>query len=157
MATPMVLFPQTNEQSAVARRVSEIGAGILLKDDSVSGISTAVKKILSEPSYAESAEECSADFRSCSGFSGTADFIESAPHTSDGRDIMKELSKANIISQVIYNIAVSVIGVILFNIISPKLLPVYVTAVILLSFPFRNIMQNINYGHLVKRMNEYKL
>ena len=38
MAAPMVLYPQTNEQHAVARRVSEIGAGVMLRDDSAAGI-----------------------------------------------------------------------------------------------------------------------
>lgn len=42
MATPMVLYPQTGEQEAVARRAAELGAGILLKNDSVAGIRAAV-------------------------------------------------------------------------------------------------------------------
>ena len=33
MGTPMILYPQTNEQYAVARRVTEIGAGIMMKDE----------------------------------------------------------------------------------------------------------------------------
>ena len=83
MATPMVLYPQTNEQGAVARRVREIGAGKELKDDSVTGIRDAVKDILNTVSYGNAAKECSDDFRSCSGAAGAADFIENAPHTVD--------------------------------------------------------------------------
>lgn len=59
MATPMVLYPQTNEQRAVARRVREI---------------------LSAPAYAKAAQDCAGDFRSCGGAAEAADFIESAPH-----------------------------------------------------------------------------
>lgn len=84
MATPMALYPQTNEQFAVARRVAEIGAGAMLKDDSAAGIRGAVLDILRIPSYAAAAEACSADFRSCPGPKGAADFIESAPHGAGG-------------------------------------------------------------------------
>lgn len=80
MAAPMVLYPQTNEQCAVARRVTEIGAGMLLKDDSVEAIRAAVQEILNEKTYTKAAVECSADFRGCSGAAGAAEFIETAPH-----------------------------------------------------------------------------
>lgn len=80
MAAPMVLYPQTNEQCAVARRVTEIGAGMLLKNDSAEGIRAAVQEILNDKTYAKAAAECSADFRACSGPVGAAEFIETAPH-----------------------------------------------------------------------------
>lgn len=80
MAAPLVLYPQTGEQQAVARRVTEIGAGIMLQDDSSEGIRAAVQKILNNKAYGEAAAECSADFRACSGAVGAADFIENAPH-----------------------------------------------------------------------------
>lgn len=38
MGTPMVFFPQINEQRAVAKRAGELGTGIELKDESVEGI-----------------------------------------------------------------------------------------------------------------------
>ena len=80
MATPMVLYPQTGEQHAVARRATEIGAGILLRDDSSKGIRTAVQEILHNTAYTKAANECSLDFRACSGAIGAAEFIENAPH-----------------------------------------------------------------------------
>lgn len=80
MAAPMVLYPQTNEQYAVARRVAEIGAGILLKEDSAEGIRTAVQEILENRAYGNAAALCSADFRACPGAAGAAEFIENAPH-----------------------------------------------------------------------------
>ncbi len=94
MAAPMVLYPQTNEQQAVARRAAEIGAGVMLTDDSVSGIRRAVREILDNSAYAAAAKECSDDFRSCSGTAGAADFIENAPHASNGVDVISEMNKA---------------------------------------------------------------
>ncbi len=93
MATPLVLYPQTSEQYAVAMRTAEIGAGKILKDDSVSGIKTAVSEILQDSSYSMAAADCSAEFRACSGTAGAADYIESAPHTSNGEDFMKRLNQ----------------------------------------------------------------
>lgn len=95
MATPMVLYPQTGEQQAVARRAKEIGAGVMLANDSVDEIRSAVLEILNNDSYAAGAKECSKDFRSCSGTVGAAEFIETAPHNSDGIDILEELNKSN--------------------------------------------------------------
>lgn len=80
MAAPMILYPQTNEQYAVARRVAEIGAGILLKEDSAEGIRTAVQEILENRAYGNAAALCSADFRACPDAAGAAEFIENAPH-----------------------------------------------------------------------------
>lgn len=80
MATPMILYPQTGEQHAVARRTSEIGAGIILTDDSADGIRSAVLKVLNNSAYGDAAKECSKDFRACSGAAGAAEFIENAPH-----------------------------------------------------------------------------
>ncbi|MBD5550181.1 MAG: glycosyl transferase [Lachnospiraceae bacterium] len=81
MAAPMVLYPQTNEQHAVARRVTEIGAGIMLKEDSSEGIRTAVQELLNHSAYGSAAAECSVDFRVCPGAAGAAEFIENAPHS----------------------------------------------------------------------------
>lgn len=80
MATPMVLFPQTNEQRAVARRAEEMGAGILLKKDSEEEIKNAVFMVLNDKQYADHAMECSRDFRGAPGPQGAAEFIEAAPH-----------------------------------------------------------------------------
>ncbi len=82
MAVPMVLYPQTGEQRAVARKTAEMGAGVMLADDSVSGIRAAVRKVLGNITYRKAAEECSADFRACSGAAGAAEFIENAPHAA---------------------------------------------------------------------------
>ena len=82
MAAPTVLYPQTNEQKAVARRTAELNAGIILEDDSAEGIRSAVRRILGNDEYARAARELSHDFRSCSGAEGAAEFIENAPTLS---------------------------------------------------------------------------
>lgn len=80
MATPMVLFPQTNEQRAVARRAKELGTGVELKDESVNTIHDAIMEVLGNAQYAAAAKECCKDFREASGAKGAAEFIENAPH-----------------------------------------------------------------------------
>ena len=95
MAAPMVFYPQTGEQYAVARRAKEIGAGVMLENDSVEGIKKAVQTILNDKSYAKAAQKCSKDFRSCSGAVGAAKFIENAPNKSNGYDFLKEVNKAS--------------------------------------------------------------
>ena len=95
MATPMVLFPQTNEQRAVARRAKEMGAGFELKGESVTEIHDAVMEVLNNDKYADAAMACSDDFRSALGPKGAADFIETAPH------LMPEEDKENIRREII--------------------------------------------------------
>ena len=102
MAAPMVLYPQTSEQKAVARRVMEIGAGTALNDDSIDGIRASVHEILSNAAYGKAAEVCSADFRSCTGAAGAAEFIENAPHTSNESDVVGELNKSTVRFHFIY-------------------------------------------------------
>lgn len=80
MGTPMVFFPQINEQRAVARRAGELGTGIELKDESVEGIHDAIMEVLTNETYAKCAMECSEDFRTAKGPKGAAEFIETAPH-----------------------------------------------------------------------------
>ena len=86
MGTPMVFFPQINEQRAVARRAGETGAGIELKEESVEGIHDAIMEVLTNEKYAKSAMECSEDFRASEGPKGAAEFIETAPHVMPEED-----------------------------------------------------------------------
>ena len=86
MAAPMVLYPQTNEQRAVARRAFEMGAGVELKGDSPEEIRAAVLAVLKNPQYARAAVQCSRDFREAPGPKGAAEFIETAPHLMPEED-----------------------------------------------------------------------
>ena len=113
MAAPMVLYPQTGEQAAVARRAAELGAGVRLKDDSAEGIRAALREILEHPAYAEAARKCSEDFRRCSGPAGAAEFIENAPHDSGGDDVLAGLNRSNTRFQVIFRVSAVALSVLL--------------------------------------------
>lgn len=152
MAAPMVLYPQTAEQFAVARRAAELRAGVILKDDSADGIGREMKRILDDGSFAKAAQECCDDLRSCGGASAAADFIERAPHISeDDMDVLKELGKVNVISQVGYSFAALGIGKLLFAFVSVKLLPLYIVAAVVLSAPVNKLVQKLNYKRLIKK------
>ena len=56
---------------------------------------TAVAEILNNPVYAGAARQCADDFRSCPGVTAAADFIETAPHTSAGTDLLAQVNKSN--------------------------------------------------------------
>lgn len=73
---PLVLFPQTSEQEAVARRVEELGAGVRLKSIAERDITSAVTKALSDPAYGEAAARVSDSFKACGGAGEAARFIE---------------------------------------------------------------------------------
>lgn len=152
MAAPMLLYPQTNEQAAVARRVAEIGAGRLLRDDSAEGIRKAVLELLGTPDYAEAAQACSADFRSCPGTAGAADFIESAPHSSDGVDVIKELGRASARCELLYSVLTVLVAVLLFRFLSKRFLWLYIIAAVLLGFPIKKAMQNAAYRRLIRKL-----
>ena len=73
---PLVLFPQTPEQGAVARRVEELGAGVRLGSISEEDIMQALRSVLYEPEYKENAVRISESFRSCGGAREAREFLE---------------------------------------------------------------------------------
>lgn len=79
MAVPELLFPLTGEQRAVARRVSEVGAGAML-DETTAKDPTRLRQLvlheLSDARLAAGAAYMREDLRSCVGPTGAADFIE---------------------------------------------------------------------------------
>ena len=157
MAAPMVLYPQTSEQYAVARRVTEIGAGIMLKDDSSEGIRAAIQEILNNKAYGNAAAECSADFRACPGTVGAAKFIENAPHSSDGIDIIGELNKANAKFQLLYwLIVIAAINLIGF-LVSWKYVWIIGIAAGILSSPIGKAIQKRKYTGLTRSIIHSRL
>ena len=151
MAVPMILYPQTAEQHAVARRVIDFGAGILLQNDTSTGIQRAVQQILNDPSYEKAAAGCCSDFRSCTGVSGAAEFIENAPHTANRNDMLHDLNQANSKFQAVYWFA-AVVAMILFGMfIGWKFVWIIGIAAAVLSFPVGKTVQNLNYTKLMKR------
>ena len=154
MSVPMVLYPQTGEQFAVARRTVEIGAGILLTDDTVSGIRSAVNEILSSDKYGKAAEKCSTDFRSCAGAAGAADFIENAPHSSDGTDVIDELNISCGKFQAAYWTIVIAIICLVGSFISWKYVWIIGFAAGIFSLPMGRIIQEKNYRSIIARLKK---
>ena len=147
----MVLYPQTSEQKAVARRTEEMGAGAVLQDDSVSGIRSLVHEILDHPAYREAAEACSADFRSCTGAAGAAEFIENAPHSVSGMDVVGELNRATVRFQLLYwAIIIAAINLIGF-LISWKYVWIIGIAAGILSNPIGKVIQKRAYAAILRR------
>ena len=73
---PLVLFPQTQEQDAVAKRTEELGAGIRLRSTSEEDILQALGQILEEPGYRANAAKISESFRACGGAAEARAFLE---------------------------------------------------------------------------------
>ena len=77
---PLVLFPQTPEQGAVARRVEELGAGVRLKSITEADIMDALKQVLNEPCYRDGAARISESFHTCGGAKEARAFLEGIAH-----------------------------------------------------------------------------
>ena len=73
---PLVLFPQTPEQDAVAKRVEELGAGVRLKSISEEDVLQALRQIIYEPESKENAIKISESFRACGGATEARLFLE---------------------------------------------------------------------------------
>ena len=73
---PLVLFPQTPEQSAVAMRTAELGAGIRPASQSPDEIRQAVQNVLMQPAYKQAAQHISESFRNCGGITEAKAFLE---------------------------------------------------------------------------------
>ena len=77
---PLVLFPQTPEQGAVAKRVEELGAGVRLKSISEEDVLQALKSVLFEPEYQNNAIRISESFHACGGAAEAREFLEGIVH-----------------------------------------------------------------------------
>ena len=73
---PLVLFPQTPEQGAVARRVEELGAGVRLNSISEEDVIHALRQVLFEPAYRAGATRISESFHACGGPAEAREYLE---------------------------------------------------------------------------------
>ena len=80
---PLVLFPQTNEQDAVAKRVEELGAGTRLRSTSREDILAAVARLITNPDYKAAAVRVADSFRACGGVEEARAFIEQCAVSGD--------------------------------------------------------------------------
>ncbi len=72
---PLILYPQTPEQGAVAARTEELGAGLRLKSAEKVDILNAVEQVLSNPSYKNAAKKISESFKASGGAKEAAEAI----------------------------------------------------------------------------------
>ena len=72
---PLILYPQTSEQGAVAYRVNELGAGMYLKNNKAESIKSAVYEVIGNNRYKENAKKIAESFYRCGGASAAADKI----------------------------------------------------------------------------------
>lgn len=72
---PLVLFPQQSEQELVCKRVLELGAGFMLKNDKPNNIKEAVYEIINNDKYKENAQKLSKSFKDSGGPAKAADAI----------------------------------------------------------------------------------
>ncbi|MBQ6439883.1 MAG: glucosyltransferase [Mogibacterium sp.] len=75
-SVPLVLFPQTPEQNAVAKRVEELGAGVRLKSTSEEDVFESLTKIINDRQYKAGAKRVSESFRGCGGAAEAKEFLE---------------------------------------------------------------------------------
>ena len=73
---PLVLFPQTPEQGAVAKRTAELGAGVMLESISEEDVMKALTEVLTDPTYKENVIKVSDSFRACGGAAEAKAFLE---------------------------------------------------------------------------------
>jgi len=77
---PLLMYPQTSEQGAVATRTQQLGAGTYLKKTTAEAIRAGVEELLNNPIYRENALIISKGFKECSGVKGAADKILGCIH-----------------------------------------------------------------------------
>ena len=79
MAVPELLYPQTGEQRAVARRVEEMGAGRMLPEADARDprkLRALVMQVLGDDALSKAALAMRDDLRACGGAMAAADFVE---------------------------------------------------------------------------------
>ena len=74
---PLVLFPQTPEQDAVAKRAEELGAGLRLSSTGEDDVLNAVTRVIEEKSFKQCAEKVAESFKNSGGIIEAVGFIES--------------------------------------------------------------------------------
>lgn len=72
---PMVLYPKQSEQGMVSQRVSELGAGVMLKNSNPKNIKETALKVLNDKQYRTNAEKLGMSFKLSGGAKKAADFI----------------------------------------------------------------------------------
>ena len=112
---------------------------------------TAIKFVCNSAEYATAAKKCSEDFRACGGVSAAADFIENAPHTSNGEDVVAKLNQANGKFQFFYWMLVIAVITLISIFLKWKFVWVIGVAAGIFSTPVMNFVQKKNYETIVSK------
>lgn len=95
---PLLLFPLTPEEQGVANRVSALGAGLFLREDTPDSIRAGIDAVLNADNLRASAKSLGDSFRRCGGAKAAADKIEDTAgkpaHFSQPQPIMTPGQKA---------------------------------------------------------------
>lgn len=84
---PLILFPQTPEQDAVARRTEELGAaGLRLSSIGEDDVLKAVTQVINEKNFKQCAEKISESFKNSGGIKEAVAFIENIVITLEEYD-----------------------------------------------------------------------
>ena len=78
---PLILFPQTPEQDAVAKRAEELGAGLRLPSIGKEDVLRTVTRIIKEQHFKDAAKKISDSFKSAGGIKEAVEFIETFKET----------------------------------------------------------------------------
>ena len=81
---PLILFPQTPEQDAVAKRTEELGAGLRLPSIREEDIIRSVRRLIDERRFRQEAAKISESFRQSGGIREAVDFITAFGERSNG-------------------------------------------------------------------------
>ena len=81
---PLILFPQTPEQDAVAKRTEELGAGLRLPSIREEDIIRSVRRLINEKRFRQEAAKISESFRQSGGIREAVDFITAFGERSNG-------------------------------------------------------------------------
>lgn len=73
---PLILFPQTPEQGAVAKRVEELGAGVKLPSTEKDVIRQTIEEVLGNENYKSAAKDISKGFKCCGGVKAAREYLE---------------------------------------------------------------------------------
>lgn len=73
---PLVMFPQTPEQGAVAKRVEEVGAGKMLTLANDKNLMDTIETVLTNPEYKRNAKKISDGFKKCGGAKAAKEYLE---------------------------------------------------------------------------------
>ena len=73
---PLIVVPQFADQFLIAKRVTELGAGLPLVDNvNEKTIAETLDKVLNNPSYSQNAKKIGESLKSCGGYKKAADYI----------------------------------------------------------------------------------